>query len=663
MPPAHPSFSFMRLSSLSVAIALGSHAFAEPAKRDDRHDAKQLDEIQVTASPLRGTSEQLSDPVSVLAGEALDDVKGATLGDTVNSVPGVQSSNFGSGVGRPIIRGLDGPRVAVLSGGLATQDVSTVSQDHAPTVEPFLADQIEVLKGPATLLYGSGAIGGVVNVVDGRIAETAGEAFSGRLETRYDSVSNGRTSMLRVDGGSERFALHADAVYRRNDNYDLPDRGEQLNSFLETDVASLGGSWLGDFAFVGISVSRYEHAYGNPGEPGDAVLGEPSVFLDIEQDRLELKGGMHAPFAGASELRFSAAHTDYQHIEFAGEEIGTQFLKGADEARIELTHEALAGWIGAVGLQVSDGEFAAVGEEAFVPSTQTRAAGVFIVEQRQWDQLQIDLGARVDDVSSDPDGLAKRSFNPYSLSAGAIWHFAEAWDWVGNLDHAERAPAEEELFANGPHIATRSFEIGDPTLGKEAANQLELGLHFHGDSMEAKFSTYYNRFNDFIFLVDTGEAFGEGDETLPIRQWVQSDARFRGLEGEVVFQLSEHWKLRAFGDTVRATLSDGGGDVPRIPPARAGAELRWANAGWRAALGAVGYGEQDNLALNETATDGYTLVNANAAYHWDNENLGWEVFVDARNLTDQEARVHTSFLKDVVVLPGRGISLGLRAFF
>jgi len=669
MPVTSNRLVRLQLSALAMALSVAMAApAATPTGNADRHLEKtRLDAIVVTSTPLRGTAEEMSEPVSVLAGEALDDHRSATLGDTVSSLPGVQSSNFGAGVGRPIIRGLDGARVAVLSGGLSTQDVSTVSQDHAPAIEAFLADQIEVLKGPATLLYGQGAIGGVVNVVDGKIAETAPEsALSGRAELRFDSVNDGHTGMLRLHGGNEQFALHVDAVQRRNDNYDLPDGGQQANSFLDTDTASVGASLLGDWGFLGLAISRYEDSYGNPGEPGDADAGEPGVFLAIDQDRVELKGGLNAPFAGARYLRYSLASTDYQHIEFEGEEIGTKFVKDATEGRIELTHEAIGGWLGAVGVQLNRSEFEAIGEEAFVPRTQSRSSGLFVVEQYKWDAVQLDLGARIDRVSSDPDGSPERSFSPLSLSAGAIWTLSETWEIVANLDHAERAPAEEELFADGPHVATGSYEIGDPNLTEEAANQLEIGLHFHSERFDAKLSAYHNRFNNFIYLVDTGEFDGAGDEALPIRQWTQDDAHFRGFEAEATLQLADNatgnWALRLFGDSVRATLNDAG-NVPRIVPSRLGSELRWFSNGWRANLSVVRSAKQDDVADNETPSAGYTMINAGGAYHWDVGDVGWEAFVDARNLTDQQARVHTSFLKDVVELPGRGIALGLRVQF
>lgn len=655
--------------SLAILLAMSQGAGAQSSSDDQRHEEEELDAVVVTASPLRQNAEQLSEPVAVLTGPALDDQRATTLGDTLRSIPGVQSSNFGPGVGRPIIRGLDGARVAVLSGGLATQDVSTISQDHAPTIEPFLADQIEVLKGPATLIHGSGAIGGVVNVVDGRIAESPLDpGLTGRAELRYDEVNDGRTALGRVDLAGTGFVLHGDVLRRRQDDYDLPDGGRQANSFVDTDSGALGGTLVGDWGFFGVSISRFENNYGNPGEPGDPDAGEAGVTLDIEQDRYEFKGGLNEPFGGVRQLRFSVAHSDYGHIEFEGDEVGTQFSRDGTEARFELTHGDVDGLHGAFGLQYADSELEAIGEEAFIPPSESDALGGFWVGQWQRDSLQLDFGARLDRVDSEAVGVGQRDFDPLSLSLGAVWRLSESWHLIGNLDRAERAPAEEELFSNGPHVATAAFEIGDPELEEERSNQIELGLHYHDEQVEAQVSAYHNRFDGFIYLVDTGEFIGEDEEEpLPVRQWTQADARFRGLEAEATFTLADNhtgrWKLRLLADTVRGELREGGGNLPRIAPGRAGAELKWSNSHWRANLMWLRYARQDDVAIDETETPGYNMVDANLAYHWDVGQVGWEAFLSGRNLTDADARVHTSFLKDVVQLPGRGFSAGLRVYF
>lgn len=659
--------------SAQAASTTEADAQAEARKASDsRHQQPvELDSVIVTASALRTSAEDLTQPAEVLAGSKLDAAKAPTLGETVAKLPGVQSSFFGNGVGRPVIRGMDGPRVAVLSGGLGSQDVSTVSQDHGVAIEPFLADQIEVLKGPATLLYGSGAIGGLVNVVDGRIAERAlDEPVSGRAELRYDSVSHGETGMMRVDamGADGALVLHADAVYRNQNNYDTP-LGVQRNSFIDTKTGALGASLVGDVGFVGFSASRYENDYGNPGEPGDPSTGDRGVHLEMQQSRFEAKAGINTPFGVFTGLRASLAHTDYEHVEFEGDEVGTRFLNTGTEGRLELTHQPLGDWVGAFGVQASRREFEAIGEEAFVPATRSKAAGLFVTEQGKWNRLQLDLGARIDRIESSPVGAPSRAFSPLSLSAGALWKFNEAWRLSVNLDRAERAPAEEELFANGPHVATESFEIGNANLRKERANQAEIGMHFHGDRFEAKASVYQTRFDGFIYLAETGLVADD----LPVRQWTQADATFRGFEGELITHLIDDdagkLDLRVFGDKVRAQLdpSTGSGqarsNLPRIVPARVGADLSWDSETWRASLGAVRYAKQDEVAVGESATAGYTLVNAHLACHRDHDRIGWELFLDGNNLTGEVARVHTSFLKDSVVMPGRGVSAGVRVFF
>jgi len=671
------------LLAACVAIALPVSAFADDdvsgivaddgtanddgddAKKttDEREPAAQLKEVVVNAVPIKQTADQIVTPVSVLAGSALDDARAGTIGQTVAGVPGVQTTAFGAGVGRPVIRGMDGPRVSVLSDGLGSEDVSNVSQDHAVTVEPFLADQIEILKGPSTLLYGSGAIGGIVNIVDGRIPQSApANGLTGRTQINYDSGSDGRTGMFRVDTGGNGFAFHADGLDRHDDDYDIPG-GTLRNSFVHTKSGALGGSWLGDSGYLGLSVSRYLSSYGNPAEPGDPEEGEPAVRVAMAQTRYDLKGAWNNPLSGIERAEFSFGHTDYEHVEYEGEEAGTTFTNKSNEGRVQFTHAPLAGWIGAFGVQAFHRDFAAIGEESFVPPTSTKGVGVFLTEQREFGALKVEIGARGDKQTSTPEGSSERDFHPLTLSTGFAWRFDEAWHLTFNLDRAQRAPAEEELFANGPHAASATFEIGDPNLTKETANQAEIGLHYHSEFVDAKIATYYNRYDDFIYLADTGLI----EDDFPVRNWSQANAKFRGGEAEATFHVarnaSGHYDLRVWGDTVRATL-DGGGNLPRIPAGRFGSELSWRNDSWRASLGAVHYFQQDTIAEFETETAGFTLVNARVAWSfYNNDRSNWEAFLDGDNLTNQTARLSTSLIKDAAPLPGRNISIGVRGLF
>ncbi len=659
-----PKMKRPAFAPLSFAIALGLTQLANAQEIPDAADkkAKTLEAIEVKGSPLGLGADKIVQPVEVLSGDKLDVAKSNTLGETVASLPGVNTTYFGPGVGRPVVRGLDGSRVSLLSSGMGSDDVSNVSQDHAVTIEPFLANQIEVFKGPSTLLYGTGAIGGVVNVVDGRIQEAPLDAaLSGRAEMRYDSGSHGFTGMARVDSSTDTYALHFDGVYRDNGNYQ-GSNGEIANSAVDTKTGAIAASTFGDWGFAGFSVARFLNNYGNPAEPGDAI--ESGVTLSMAQTRYDFKAGLQKPFAGFESIKFSIGRTEYMHTEFEGDEIGTVFVSQGDQLRLEAVHEKIGAWQGAFGLQANRREFDAIGDEAFVPFTQSRGIGLFVIEQAEWDVFTLEAGARVDRQSSTPENGEKRSFSLTSLSIGGIWEVSDAWHLSMNLDRAQRAPAEEELFADGPHIATQTFEIGNPDLRKETSNQVEIGLHYHSDFMSAKFSIYRNQFDDFIYLNDTG--LFDPDDNLPIRVWTQTDAVFRGIEGEATFHLADNdsgkYDLRIFGDRVRATREDG--NLPRIPAARFGVQFDWKGEAIKAGIGITRTYEQNNFDVYETPTDSYTFVNANLSYNFYNkENLSMDAFIQGTNLTNQDARLSTSFIKDEVPLPGRNVAVGLRVFF
>ena len=723
-------FPRRHLLALALLAALPVQAQDALPQHGHQDEPRNLAAVEVRATPLADTAENLTMPVEILAGSKLDDAKAGTLGETVAKLPGVQSSNFGPGVGRPIIRGLDGARVQVLSDGLGSGDISTLSVDHAVSIEPFLADQIEVLKGPATLLYGSGAIGGAVNVIDGRIPERLAEsAVEGRVELRGGTGNRERTGMLRLDATAGRLAFHVDALHRETNDYSIPgypesaalmaehgeipdpdEAGTLPNSAVRTDSAALGASWIGERGFLGGAVSLFNTAYGIPGghaahgdhgdhehehdeHDDDHAHGEDGVRIEMDQRRRELRGGIDAvgPF---DSLRLKLADTDYTHTEFEGAAIGTVFHNRSREARAELVHRPVAGWQGAFGLQASKRDFDAVGDEAFVPASRSRDTGLFWIGKREWSALQLDVGLRHDDNRIDVDSAATaapdRRIRTTSASAGLGWNVNDTLHLSLGLDRAQRAPGAEELYSRGLHVATASFEVGDPTLGVETANRVELGAHVHRGPVELQLSAWQARYDDFIYLAGTD---AEVDEAR-VRVWRQGDARFHGVEAKLDWEIADHasglWSLGLFADVVRARLARSagsteamqlevthgdhvdqvdavvatGGNLPRIAPARVGTTLQWERDEWRASLGAVHHARQARVAAFETATPGYTLVDARLAWHRDgDQGRAWEVFMDATNLTNREARPHTSFLKDVVPLPGRNVGFGVRAFF
>ena len=714
-------------SLLATALALALASPAALAETASDAQTKDLEAVVVTASPLKGNAESVATPVDVLYGEDLDKAKAGTLGETVAKLPGVQTTYFGTGVGRPIIRGQEGPRVQVLSGGIGSMDASTVSADHAVSIEPFLADQIEVLKGPATLLFGSGAIGGAVNVVDGRLAESIpDQPLSGRAEVRGNTVNDERTGMFRLDGVSGNWVLHVDGLVRDTDDYDIPgvailhdhEEGEEHeeepqpkgtlpNSSVSTKAGAVGATYLGDRGYFGLAASTYRSNYGIPAgahvhgeedhdhdhdhdgeaDHDDEAHEEGAVRIDMTQNRFDMKAGVYEPVSFLQSINLRAAWNDYEHVELEGGEVGTRFSNEGYDARLEAVQKTWNGWRGAFGLQFSSTDFSAVGEEAFVPSTVTDALGLFVVQEKDFGPWKLELGGRYDQVKLKPDDRASTDFSAVNLSAAAIWRLSDGFDLRFGLDRSERAPTNEELFAGGTHVATQSIEIGDASLDTEKGVRAEIGAHWHTDRVDLKLAVYQTRFKDFIYLTDTGVE----EEGYPVRLWTQDDATFTGAEAEAKIQLADTaagaWDLRLYGDYVRAKLDGSGlrtvafevphgdhthgyevdiaqgGYLPRISPMRFGADLGWSLGGWRASLGAVRYGKQDDVAQNEEPSDGYTLVDAHVAYRWDRPASSWEVFLDGSNLTDEEARPHTSLLRDYAPLPGRGVAFGIRAYF
>lgn len=642
---------------------------------------RSFDRIVVHATPLRGRSPlDMARPVTVLSGDDLTRKTASSIGDTIAGELGVSATSFGAGASRPVIRGLGDDRVRILQGGIGTLDVSSVSDDHGVTIEPILVDQIEILRGPATLLYGTGAIGGVVNVIDSRIPErTPAHAFEGRTEMRGGSVDNQVTGVVRFDGrAGDALAWHVDGFRRSTGDYDIPgfaesaylrgleaDEGDDHeqqsgtlpNSALEHRGGGVGFSWIGDEGFIGAAVSFLDNRYGIPGGHAHGSLDEEPVTIAQEQVRFDLSGA-HGP------LRYRLGINDYEHREIEGRDIGTVFTNDAWEGRAEYTREGIAGWDGAVGVQASVRDFAAIGDEAFTPPVESRETGLFAVGEREYGRVKIELGARVERVRHDPATAASRSVTLKSASAGVIVTVGEEVDLTLNVGRYQRAPVAEELFSDGPHLATATFELGDPALRHETSKAVEIGIRDGRGDLRWSLTAYRNDFDAFIHQADTG--FEDADSGLPVFRYTQQDAVFSGFEAEIIGVLAEgDWGRldgRLFGDSVTARFNDGS-RVPRLPPRRNGAALAYTHMDWSAQLTWARHADQDAVAALEAPTPGYDMVDAEISRRLDIGTSGWIVFARASNLLDEDARRHTSFLKELVPLPGRGIELGARIQF
>jgi iron complex outermembrane recepter protein len=668
--------AFMR-SSLSLRRAAprlvsGALCLAGLTVLDAAGAQQPEDEVVVTGVPHDRAPGELAQSITVIRDDTLNRVRVGTLGETLAGQLGVSSSSFGAGASRPIIRGLAGARVRTLEDGIDSMDAATVSDDHAVSVEPLVADQIEIFRGPTTLLYGSGAVGGVINTVTTRIPSTApDDGFAGAFELRGDSVASDRAGAVRFDGGGDAFAWHFDALTRDSDDYDIPGfarreptlddvPGTVPNSSVESDAAALGASWLGERGFLGAAVSTYDSLYGIPGQEDEGVR------IDLEQTRIDVKGGWSGLGGAIDEVNLRIGVTDYEHVELEGAEVGTRFTNDEMETRVELVHEPIGPWTGAFGLQVGDRDFEAIGEEAFVPPVQTSSIGVFLVEELDLDAWQLSFGGRLESREHDPsEDLPTVDDDATSLSFAAVRDLNDGLSLAVNVAMAERLPEAEELYSDGPHLATGAIQVGDPTLTKEAATHVDVGLRGSSGDLTWSVTAFATSYDDFIFLEDTGVI--DPIDALPILAFVQQDADFQGLEAEIFTPIAEvgagEVDMRLFADYVKGE-ADVSGDLPRMPPARYGARFQYHDDRVLVGLEATWYDDQDEVAELETSTGGYTMVNADFRWRFaTTRGVDLELFVNGTNLTDEEARKHTSFVKDVAPLPGRNYVVGVRSRF
>ncbi len=652
-----------------------------------------IDEL-VISTPLSTTQLQANVPVDVLDQEALRQFGSATIGETVSNIPGVHSASFGPGVGQPVIRGLSGNRVAVLQNGIASIDVSGVSQDHASSVEPLLAQRVEVLRGPSTLLYGNGAIGGVVNVIDNRTPRALGD-FSGAFQIQGSTVNDAVTNTLSLDGSLGQFAWHVDGSSRSSDDATIPGRAidertglisdrrnRLLNSSSEADEYGFGGSWIFENGFIGLSASKLDNRYGIPVAPGreeeeeeqggEEEEGPELIDIDLEQKRVNLWGEFN--LSGAiKKVGGQLLSSRYNHTELEGAEEGTQFRSRGYEARgfVEFRHAGNAR--GVIGTQILRREFSAIGEEAFIPVADIDSEGLYWVESFQLEPFTLELGVRFDQQEIDTCDIDNDAF---SFNGSLSWQPSTNSTFYAGLSRAERAPTVEESLSNiDPvsctalaeddrvlHVATARFELGDPDLDVETSNNLELGYRFYSDDLRAEFNVYHNRFDDYIFLLDT-EVFESG---LIASEQRQDDADFIGAEGKInwpFYQSGDNrWYVEVSADAVRARLDDDS-NVPRIPPYRLGLTLGAESGALSGNIKVIGAHRQKKDVDTSFVTGGYTRVDAYLDYKAEFADTEWVIFAKAQNLTDEEIRDSTSFLKDFSVAFGRSFSLGIRAEF
>jgi iron complex outermembrane receptor protein len=642
------------------------------AHADPEHAGETLEEIVITASGHERTRFDVLQSTNVLSGDALDRDVRATLGDTLGQQPGIASSGFTAGASRPVIRGMDGPRVRVLQNGVGTGDASGVSADHQVSVEPLVTERIEVLRGAGTLRYGSNAVGGVVNVIDGSIPSELPEGgVDGALRGSYDANGAARdvAGALRADV-AHGFVLAADGSYRHAGNVDIPGSswtaaeraasgpafgsdadGYVPNSGIQSWNVRVGGSSVFEGGFAGFSYTRNEARYGVP----VSEEGEP-IDIDLAQNRYDAGGELEAalgPFARAA-LRFS--RSDYTHTELEGEEAGTRFDNDENELRAEL-HQASRGELdGLVGFQWRSRDFRAVGAEALVPPGRSQQYAVFAVEEWHAQPVGLEAGLRYERTNAAARGAPARDFDTWSGSLGASFAPSDAWLLGATVSVTERPPTPEELYSDGPHFASASFEVGDPSLDPELAYGFELVGRWRGEHASLGATFFYTHFDDFIFLRDTGGV----EDDLPVRVYSPTDARFIGVELEGDADLAHFGelllKLRGSFDVTRAERANGE-DLPRIAPMRLRSELALESPHADASLGIDWAAKQEKIAPFERPTDSYLFLHASAAWRPLERLPGLSLRLDLHNLLDETGRNHVSFLKEFAPLPGRSVRL------
>ena len=718
-----PKIFSASLIAMSAALAAPSAAQdmdETPAENvgDDLHNrgTELGPEIVVTVGSLNQLDVLAG--TTVVEGEELQRDMSGQIGDILAKQAGVSTTGFAPGASRPILRGFGGERVRVLVDGIGVIDASATSADHAVSIDPLTVERIDILRGPAVLLYGGEAIGGAVNVIDSRIPRRRlNEPFHVDVLAEADTVSD-----LRSIGGSldvpiaQDFVVHVDGSYRNTDDFSVPgytvapelradlladaaeeeeegefeeaeelreaaeQRGFVPNSATETWNANIGAAFFRGGSTLGASFGIYDTLYGVPGrpgaghhhgeegeageEPGEAE-GEERVTIGLRQYRADLRGAIDIGDGFFSQLVTRVGYSDYTHTEFEGDEVGTVFDVQGIEARLELVQNEAGPLRGSVGTQYYFRDFEAVGEEAFIAPNRTDQFAVFALQEVDLGSFQVEGAARYETTDVDSTSLGiERNFDNVSGALSLIYETDESRGIrIGVTgSRAARAPSAEELFSNGPHIATQAFEIGDTTLVSEKAWGLEGFVRGAFGPANFSLTVYKNWFDDYIYLQDIGVE----EDDLPVFQYFQGDADYFGLEGEVSvpFYRSEGLTLLADirGDYVEAELDDGT-PLPRIPPLSLLGALEAQTDPLDARIEVQYFGGQDDVAPFETETGDFTFVNASLAWKPVRGDSTVRILLKAENIFDVTGRRHTSFTKDFVPLPGRNFKVSLRSSF
>ena len=683
-------------SILAITIASTTFANTAMANTNNTADHDEVEEIIVSSRPIKTNSTDVAQGISVLAGEALDRLGSTTLGDTLDSLPGISQTAFGPSASRPIIRGLSGDRIRILIAGIGTIDASTTSVDHAIAIDPETAEKIEVLRGPATLLFGNNAAGGAINVFDGRIPTKIPEGgVEGQAKVEYDTNGNEfNTNGSVTFAATDNLAVHADISYLDRGDIDIPgfatsealraqleaegeeieeEEGTVASTAQERTAGSFGASYIGDTGFFGFNVSFFDNLYGLPvteeeeeeeGGEGEEEGEEEGISIDQDQFRLDFLGEVESDFLIFERTKFRFGYADYEHVELEGDEVGTLFSNEGWEGRVEFVQKESDGLKGAWGFQIRDRDFAAIGAEAFVPPSDQLQWGLFGLQQYENGPWLLEAGARFERQSIDVDSTGfDESYTGISLSTSAIYRFEDDWQISVAGFRTERAPTVEELQSNGPHLATGVFEIGDPNLEEETALGFEISIQKTDGPVTGALNFFNTSYDDFIFENFTGEI----EDGLPVGEFTAADARFWGIEGEATIHVFDDGEdslhLTGGFDFVRATDTDNDNPLPRIPAfaARIGGVYQSTNWDFHTTLEWTD--SQERVGAFQLPTDSFFDLTVGATFHPMGPEGPIHLYVEGKNLFDEEIRYATSFLAQTVPAPGARVRFGAKVTF
>jgi iron complex outermembrane receptor protein len=663
-----------RAAALALATLFGTTTARAADQSNGNGNGGELETIVVSASPITQDRSYLTTIVDSVDRSQILQSGGANLADALANEPGVTGTSFASGASRPVIRGFDANRVRVLENGIGSFDVSDVGPDHGVPIDPLSMQRIEVVRGAATLRYGSQAIGGVVNAINNRVPESLPDKpVTAEITGGYGTAADSRDASMLLDARAGQFAIHADGFDRRADDYSTPD-GTQANSYINADGYSLGGSYFFGNDQLGVGAVHYDSKYGIPSD---------TTYIDMKQDKEMLRGSFAGNGDTFKRVTIDAGNASYEHHEIDPDtgEILSTFKDDEWDARVESVFGKTGPFSGsALGAQLQHKDFSALGDGAnYLLPTTTKTSALFAFGEVPLSKsARLQTGARIEQVDIDGTPASEvptsRSFTPVSGSVGVLLDASASTRLGLTLTSAARAPGQTELFARGPHDGPGTFETGDPTLDEERANSFEGTLRFHHERVGFEGSLWYTSFSNYIYGQLTGrtcDADGVcvADDSQELRElnYTQVDATFRGGEGKATFALGDttngHLQLDLLADVVRATIDHGGGDVPRIPPYHVGLGLHWDGSKFDAGVMVRYSAEQSHVAFAETATDSFTSVDAHFGWRPMPQHAGVELAVVGRNLTDSVQRNAVALNKDDVIMPGRDLRVVVRANF